>query len=184
MVARQWGKFHFNAVLVGSRPRDVRTRPLSLILADAKSSLLGRFFLFPQKHSFCGSPTKPLRISVSKSAAIGKRFFHSAHPRVGSSVTLAGDHTGAPLRRTHGSFANYKYMSSVTLVHLTRSSACKFRMKPKVPIRSRRQVPLQRPWNLPFHHDSGRTSHNQMLCPLHSGQVLRNTIPLPTGHKR
>ena len=34
---------------VSGRPYGVRTRPLSLILADAKSSLLGRFFLLPTK---------------------------------------------------------------------------------------------------------------------------------------
>ena len=34
---------------VSGRPHGVRTRPLSLILADAKSSLLGRFFLLPTK---------------------------------------------------------------------------------------------------------------------------------------
>ena len=90
-------------------------------------------------------------------AALGKMFFHSIYPRIGSRRSLAS---------------------------LTRNSACKFRMEPKVPIRSRRQAPLQRPWNPPFRRGSGHTSHNQMLCPLRSGQVHRNTIPLPTGHKR
>ena len=33
---------------------------------------------FPQKQSFCGRHTKPLWIHVSKFAALGKRFFHSA----------------------------------------------------------------------------------------------------------
>ena len=41
---------------VSGRPHDVRTRPLSLILADAKSSLLGRFFLFPTKAELLREP--------------------------------------------------------------------------------------------------------------------------------
>ena len=47
-------------------------------------------------------------------AALGKMFFLLCHPRTGSSVTFPGDHAGSPLRRTHGSSTNYKYMSSVT----------------------------------------------------------------------
>ena len=43
-IFAHWMKRH-----VSGRPHGVRTRPLSLILADAKSSLLGRFFLLPTK---------------------------------------------------------------------------------------------------------------------------------------
>ena len=41
---------------VSGRPHDVRTRPLSLILADAKNSLLGRFFLYPTKAMLLWEP--------------------------------------------------------------------------------------------------------------------------------
>ena len=46
-----WMKRH-----VSGRPHDVRTRPLSLILAAAKSSLLGRFFLYPTKAELLREP--------------------------------------------------------------------------------------------------------------------------------
>ncbi len=51
---------------------------------------------FPQKQSFCGSP---ISHPISKSAAIGKMFFHSVHSRIGSRLSLdSGDHIGSPLR--------------------------------------------------------------------------------------
>ena len=41
---------------VSGRPHDVRTRPITLILAAAKSSLLGRFFLYPTKAELLREP--------------------------------------------------------------------------------------------------------------------------------
>ena len=50
-IFAHWMKRH-----VSGRPHGVRTRPLSLILADAKSSLLGRFFLLPTKAELLREP--------------------------------------------------------------------------------------------------------------------------------
>ena len=56
----------------------------SLFLTE-KHRFFGGSSFIPQKQSFCGSPI-PHPIS---SAALGKMFFRSYHPRTGSSVTLA-----------------------------------------------------------------------------------------------
>ena len=60
-----WMKRH-----VSGRPHDVRTRPLSLILADAKNSLLGQFFLYPTKAELLREPYGPYRAHAKRQRSV------------------------------------------------------------------------------------------------------------------
>ena len=60
-IFAHWMKRH-----VSGRPHDVRTRPLSLILADAKNLLLGRFFLYPTKAELLREPYGPYRAHAKR----------------------------------------------------------------------------------------------------------------------
>ena len=88
-----------------------------------------------QRSAFCGKEETPapkakvfhrkteqLHRAPTMSAAIGIMFFHSVHSRIGSRLSLAHwmkhhvsgrPHRVAPTS-DYGTFANYKYMSSVT----------------------------------------------------------------------
>ena len=85
MSSAHWVKRHACALDETSRFRAPtrRRHPAFLLAFPIRKcfTLSAGASSFPQKQSFCGSPTK--------SAAIGIMFFRSVYPRIGSSVTLA-----------------------------------------------------------------------------------------------